>query len=82
MPLHEMIGIAGVLGVLLAYFMLSAGRWPSKSVAYLLTNIIATCAILYSLTFDTNWPAITTQVIWIGISVVALMRTLRSKRGA
>lgn len=82
MPLYEIIGVAGVLGVLFAYFMLASGRWAGTSPVYLITNIVATLGILYSLTFDINWPSVLTQVIWIGISVVALIRSLRRKGSA
>lgn len=76
---YEIIGLLGVAIVLVAYFMLASRRWTSNDMPYPVTNIIGTCLILYSLTFDMNIPSIVAQIVWIGISVAAVLR-IRAKK--
>lgn len=79
MTAGEIIGLIGVGIVLLAYFMLATGRWKSHELRYPVANIVGTCGILYSLTFDVNIPSIVAQVVWIVISIAAIVR-IRRKR--
>ncbi len=75
----EIVGLAGVAIVLLAYFMLATKRWRSSELRYPIANIVGTCGILYSLAFDVNIPSIAAQVVWIAISIFAIFRILKPR---
>ena len=51
---HELVGLAGVALVLLAYFGLQSGRMRGDGVAFQLTNILGAGGIALSLVYDFN----------------------------
>ena len=80
MMLHEVIGLIGVGMVFVAYLMLASRRWSSNDMPYPVVNIVGTLLILYSLLEDVNIPSIVAQVVWIAISVAAVIRIRKAKR--
>jgi hypothetical protein len=74
------LGLVGVAMVVLAYGLLSMGRWQSIQPRYLWLNIIGTALILVSLFFQWNLPAVVAQVLWIIISVIGLIRAKRAAK--
>lgn len=74
MTLFDLIGIAGVGVILIAYFQLQRGRFSSHSTAYLGLNILGSCLILVSLIGAWNLASACMQMAWIGISVYGMMK--------
>ena len=74
------IGLAGVVMQLIVYFLLSTNRIHSNTLFYQLFNMIGACGILYSLFFHWNTPSVVIEVIWLLISVRAVVRLARRKR--
>lgn len=72
--MSDIVGIAGVVLLLLAFFALNTGRVTSGSISYQLLNLIAAWLILYSLYFHWNTPSVLIELAWIIISVVGLVR--------
>lgn len=70
----DLVGIAGFVQLILAYFLLQAGRLTSHSRIYLLLNISASSCILFSLLFSWNLPSFMIQCFWIAISLYGLWR--------
>jgi hypothetical protein len=77
----DIIGLGGSAILIAAYALVSGGRWASTQPRYQIINIIGTVMILYSLFFAWNLPSAVGQVIWIGLSVVGLIRQWRARRG-
>lgn len=73
------IGLLGAAMVVGGYGLLATGRLKSDDMRYPLLNLVGTVFILVSLYFQPNVPAIVTQLVWI---VVSLLGMLRIHRGA
>jgi paired small multidrug resistance pump len=82
MPFFTILGLLGVATVLIAYGMMTAGRWQANSAIYQWLNVIGTSGILASLVTSWNLPAFVANSLWIMIGVVSLIRIYRKKRQA
>ena len=80
----DFVGVAGVLFVLVAYFLLQAGKLHGASIGYQLANLFGAVFILVSI-FGS--PAPITEVLspflmqlaWIAISCYGLWRGLKDR---
>lgn len=75
------VGFAGVGLVLLTYFLLASGRLSNDDWRYPVLNLVGTLGIVVSLLYQWNLPGMITQLCWIAISIVGLMRVFRTKVG-
>lgn len=73
------VGILGVSSILLAYFMLSMGKWIANSVQYHFCNFIGAWMILFSLMFHWNLASVIIEIAWIMISMVGFYRVLSNR---
>ncbi len=74
MALLTIVGLLGVATVLIAYGMMTAGKWAANSAIYQWLNVIGTSGILLSLFASWNLPAFVANSLWILIGVVSLVR--------
>jgi hypothetical protein len=72
--LSNTIGMVGVVMQLVVYFLLSVNRISSNTLFYQIFNMIGACCILYSLYFHWNTPSVIIEVIWLLISLRAVVR--------
>ena len=79
---HELVGLAGVALVLLAYFGLQSGRMRGDGVAFQVANILGAGAIALSLVYDFNLSAMVIELCWIAISIYGLVRGVRTRAAA
>jgi paired small multidrug resistance pump len=79
---HELVGLAGVALVLLAYFGLQSGRMRGDGLAFQLANILGAGAIALSLVYDFNLSAMVIELCWIAISIYGLVRGVRTRAAA
>lgn len=77
--LPTIIGFFGVGIVLLAYALLASGRLSNDDMRYPVLNIVGTLGIAYSLLYQWNLPSMVTQLIWIAVSLLAMMRIARKR---
>ena len=78
---YDWAGYAGVLLVLLAYFLLQARKLHGNKLAYQLMNILGAFGVLLSLTFGSfNWSAFLLEVAWIAIGIYGIAREVQLKR--
>lgn len=80
MDLPTIIGFAGVIVVLITYAMLASGRLSNNDWRYPVFNIIGTLGIAYSILFEWNLPSMVSQLVWIAISIVGIMRIAKQKK--
>ena len=73
------IGLIGVAMQVIVYFLLSTNRIHSNTLFYQMFNMLGACGILYSLFFHWNTPSVIIEVIWLLISLRAVMRLMRRK---
>jgi hypothetical protein len=80
----DFVGMAGIVFVLVAYFLLQAGKLHGASIGYQLANLFGAIFILVSI-FGSPAPITDVltpflmQLAWIAISVYGLWRGLRDR---
>jgi hypothetical protein len=80
MTLTTMIGLLGVVGVLVAYGLMTLGKWRADSARYQALNVIGTAGILVSLIDQWNVAAFVANVAWIAIGVLSLVRIYKRQK--
>ncbi len=78
----SIIGMVGAGMILLAYLLLQMGKMTTEGLWYTVVNLVGSLMILFSLFFDFNLPALFIEVVWITVSVVALVRLFIKRRRA
>jgi hypothetical protein len=77
---YDIAGLAGTLMILLAYFLLQAGRLSGTGVAYQLLNLFGAGGVLLSLAGAFNLSVALLEGAWVLVSAYGLVRTLRARR--
>lgn len=80
MNIPDLVGILGVIGCLVAYAGLQLGRLRHDGPCYLGLNILSPACLLYSLMHDFNLAAVITQVVWMGLSMIGLLKAMSARR--
>jgi paired small multidrug resistance pump len=76
---YDIAGLAGTLMILLAYFLLQAGRLSGTGVAYQLLNLFGAGGVLLSLAGAFNLSVALLEGAWVLVSAYGLVRTLRAR---
>lgn len=77
--LSDLIGIAGVILVLLTYFLLQAGKLASTSLKYSTINLLGSALIMVSLLNTWNLASVIIEIAWGLISCYGIYRYFASK---
>jgi len=77
----EIAGWAGAALILIAYFLLSAGRTTGQSLSYQAMNVVGAAGITINAWSHGAIPLAVLDIIWFLIGVVATWRIL-NKRGS
>lgn len=80
--LPSFIGMVGATMILLAYVLLQNKKMTTDGIWYTLFNLIGSLLILFSLFFDFNLPSLFIEIVWITVSVMALVRYFLKKRAS
>ncbi len=78
--LYTILGFAGSIVVLVAYFANQTGRMSSDDWHFPFLNLVGSLMILASFYTAINWPSLFIEVFWIAISLYGLFRALRLPR--
>jgi hypothetical protein len=78
--LYTILGFAGAIVVLVAYFANQTGRLASDDWRFPFINLTGSLMILASFYTAINWPSLFIEIFWIAISLYGLARTLRLSR--
>ena len=76
---YDWVGLVGTLMVLLAFFLLQAGRVVGTGIVYQLLNLFGAAGVLVSLLGSFNPAVFLLELTWVLISAYGIMRTLRSR---
>lgn len=79
---HDVIGMAGVALILLAYGLLQFERVSHDDYAFLLLNTAGALLVLLSLLSAFNLAAFVLEAVWLGISGYGIARRLLRGRFA
>ena len=82
LELHDVVGTAGVILIVVAYFLLQVGKLRSESLAFSASNAVGAALILFSLYFEFNAPAALIEAFWLLISLYGVIRYLRRRGSA
>ena len=77
---YDWVGIAGTLAVLVAFFLLQAGKLSGTGIVYQLLNLFGSGGVLVSLLGKFNVSVFVLEALWMAISAYGIVRTLRAKR--
>lgn len=78
--LIDVIGLTAPVLFLVAYAMVSLGKWPADSLKFQGLNLLGAVALLISLSKDFNLPVFILECCWGVISVYGIVKALRRKR--
>ncbi|MHB8446823.1 MAG: CBU_0592 family membrane protein [Rudaea sp.] len=73
----DAIGLLGVVLILLAYFLLQAGRLRGNALPYQSLNAIGAILVLVSLLYAFNLSAFLMELAWLLVSIYGIARGRR-----
>jgi len=76
---YDWAGLFGVLLILLAYFLLQAGRMRGDALLFQLTNALGALGILISLLYAFNLSAFVMEAAWLAVSIYGIVRGRRRR---
>ncbi len=74
---HDVVGMAGVGSILLAYALLQMDRVRGDTLGYQLLNLFGALAVLVSLLQEFNLSAFVIETAWVAISAWGIVRARR-----
>jgi len=77
---YDIAGLAGTLMILLAFFLLQAGRLPGNGIVYQLLNLLGAGGILVSLLDHFNVSVFLLESTWMLISAYGIARSFKARR--
>lgn len=77
--LWEITGWAGAVAILTAYLTVSMG-WLKAGRGFQRANLLGACAFIANGAFHEAWPSVATNIAWLFISAVALLRMRSAKQ--
>jgi paired small multidrug resistance pump len=78
--IFEIFGIFGVVAIVVAYFLLQAGKFIADDLAYIILNIVGALGILISLSNNFNLSATLMEIAWLIIGFFGLARFFYLRR--
>ena len=81
MTLRTFVSIAGWAAAALilgAYSLLSFGKIQARSRLYQVMNIIGAAGFIINCAYNSAWPSVALNVVWMGIGFYALRRNYRA----
>lgn len=76
---YDWVGIAGTLAVLVAFFLLQAGRLSGTGIVYQLLNLFGSGGVLVSLLGKFNVSVFVLEATWMAISAYGIVRTVKAR---
>jgi hypothetical protein len=81
MTLKTFVAIAGWVAaalILSAYGLLSFGKIQPRSSLYQVMNIVGAAGFIINCAYNSAWPSVALNVVWMGIGFYALRRNYRT----
>jgi hypothetical protein len=73
-------GLFGVVLILLAHFLLQAGRMRGDALLYQLMNAAGAMLVLVSLLYAFNLSVFVMEAAWLAVSIYGIVRVRKTKR--
>lgn len=79
MDFFQWLGFAGMICIVLAYFLLQLGVYDIQALPYQLLNLIGAIALIISLLVHFNLGSFLIEVFWIVITLYGILKIVRHK---
>ena len=79
MDFFQWLGFAGMICIVVAYFLLQLGVYDIQALQYQLLNLIGAIALIISLLVHFNLGSFLIEVFWIMITLYGVFKTLRNR---
>ena len=76
----DWVGLVGTAMILVAFFLLQAGRLDGNGIPYQLLNLFGASGVLVSLLGTFNVSVFLLEAVWVAISAYGIARTLKLRR--
>lgn len=76
---YDLVGTAGVVLILIVYYLLQVGRIDAQGLMYSIANLIGAGLIAVSLIYQFNFSALLIEICWMLISLIGIARYLRQR---
>ena len=76
----EIVGWVGAMLILLAYLLLSAGKFTGQSMAYQAMNVVGAAGFIANGWWHGALPSATLNVLWLMIGLFASLRILKARK--
>ena len=76
----EVVGWAGAILILLAYLLLSAGKFSGQSLLYQGMNVVGAAGFVINGWWHGALPSATLNVLWLMIGLFASIRILQKRK--
>jgi multisubunit Na+/H+ antiporter MnhB subunit len=81
LSLPDLIGIAGVILIVVAYTLLQLEKMDPKDLSFSVLNTLGALLIIVSLLFDWNLASFLMEFIWLIISLYGIVKYFKGNRG-
>ncbi|WAL82829.1 hypothetical protein OYT13_24365 [Pandoraea sp. XJJ-1] len=78
----DVVGVAGALLVVVAYFLNLRGTLTTNDYRYSVLNLCGSAMIVYSLAYNPNPASLLIEAFWVSISLYGLLKSLKARRRA
>ncbi|TPG60045.1 CBU_0592 family membrane protein [Ewingella americana] len=79
---YDFVGNIGAFGIVLAFYLIQAGKIKADDIRYSLLNGISAGLIVVSLLFNFNLSSFLIELFWISISIMGILKWLKARRMA
>ena len=79
---YDLVGTAGVILILIIYYLLQVGRINVQGLIYSVANFVGAGLIAVSLIFKFNFSALLIEICLMLISLIGIARYLKERRVA
>src|SRR5262245_29391983 len=76
---YQWLGMIGTIFILGAYLLLQTDRLSLRDLSYSVMNAVGALLLVVSLLFDFNLSALIVEGFWFIISIVGIIRCIRSR---
>lgn len=76
----DLVGVAGALLVVAAYFLNLRGTLLTRDYRYSALNLFGSTMIVYSLVYNPNPASLLIEAFWASISLYGLLKSFRERR--
>jgi len=82
MQWYDLVGLAGTLMILAAFFMQQIGRLSGTALSYQAMNLFGAAGILVSLLGAFNMAVFLLEAAWVLVSAYGIFRTLTQRKAS